>query len=483
MTRRVVGPFNRVEGDLEIKLDIDGGAVRAAFINSPLFRGFEQILVGKDPSDALVYTPRICGICSVSQSMAAATALAGLQGVAIPDNGALVQNLVMAAENAADHLTHFYLFFMPDFARSVYRSERWFEPAETRFKAMSGTAAREVLPARAAFLHLMGILAGRWPHTLGLQPGGTTRAVGASEQARLLATVISLRRFLETTLFADALERIVALDSEAALDAWIEAEAPARGDFRHFLAVSKAIGLDRLGRGTGRYLSYGAYAMNGGYAFGRGVVDAGRPRAFHSAEIAEDHASSWLARPEVPAHPSHGITLPEPDAPGGYTWCKAPRLAGGVVEVGALARQMVDGHPLIVDLVARGDGNARTRIIARMLEIARIVPLMEAWVRAIRPREPFCDHAAMPREGECEGLVEAARGALGHWMQVRDGRIVNYQIVAPTTWNFSPRDENGTPGVCEQALVDAPVREGEIEPVAVQHIVRSFDPCMVCTVH
>jgi hydrogenase large subunit len=68
-------------------------------------------------------------------------------------------------------------------------------------------------------------------------------------------------------------------------------------------------------------------------------------------------------------------------------------------------------------------------------------------------------------------------------MEVRDGRIVNYQIVAPTTWNFSPRDENGVPGVCEQALVDAPVRDGEIEPVAVQHIVRSFDPCMVCTVH
>ena len=64
-------------------------------------------------------------------------------------------------------------------------------------------------------------------------------------------------------------------------------------------------------------------------------------------------------------------------------------------------------------------------------------------MRAIRPREPFCAHAAMPGEGEGAGLVEAARGSLGHWMQVRDGRIVNYQIVAPTTWNFSPRDENG----------------------------------------
>ena len=72
MSRRVVGPFNRVEGDLEVHLDIDGDRVRDAWVVSPLYRGFEQMLHGKDPRDALVYTPRICGICSVSQSVAAA---------------------------------------------------------------------------------------------------------------------------------------------------------------------------------------------------------------------------------------------------------------------------------------------------------------------------------------------------------------------------------------------------------------------------
>jgi hydrogenase large subunit len=80
-------------------------------------------------------------------------------------------------------------------------------------------------------------------------------------------------------------------------------------------------------------------------------------------------------------------------------------------------------------------------------------------------------------------MIEAARGALGHWLVVRQGRIANYQIVAPTSWNFSPRDAAGTPGALEAALVGAPVRPGETTPVAVQHVVRSFDPCMVCTVH
>ena len=80
-------------------------------------------------------------------------------------------------------------------------------------------------------------------------------------------------------------------------------------------------------------------------------------------------------------------------------------------------------------------------------------------------------------------MVESARGALGHWLDVCGGRIRNYQIIAPTTWNFSPRDGADVPGALEQALVGTPVQEGEQTPVAVQHVVRSFDPCMVCTVH
>jgi hydrogenase large subunit len=89
----------------------------------------------------------------------------------------------------------------------------------------------------------------------------------------------------------------------------------------------------------------------------------------------------------------------------------------------------------------------------------------------------------VPDETTGFGLVEAARGSLGHWLTVKRGRIHNYQIVAPTTWNFSPRDAAGNPGALEQALVGAPVMAGEKTPLSVQHIVRSFDPCMVCTVH
>lgn len=102
---------------------------------------------------------------------------------------------------------------------------------------------------------------------------------------------------------------------------------------------------------------------------------------------------------------------------------------------------------------------------------------------ALRPGEPYYRDCQMPDNGSAVGLTEAARGALGHWLKVEQGRIASYQIIAPTTWNFSPRDAQGRPGALERALEGAPVRPGEQNPVSVQHIVRSFDPCMVCTVH
>jgi hydrogenase large subunit len=108
---------------------------------------------------------------------------------------------------------------------------------------------------------------------------------------------------------------------------------------------------------------------------------------------------------------------------------------------------------------------------------------MENWVRALKPGESFCEQWQLPDSVSGIGLVEAARGALGHWLQIERGKIARYQIIAPTTWNFSPRDAAGVPGALEQALVGLPVGESENAPLAVQHVVRSFDPCMVCTVH
>ncbi|PWR24063.1 HupV protein [Zavarzinia compransoris] len=472
----MVGPFNRVEGDLEVHLDVAGGAVRAARVNSPLFRGFERILEGRDPRDALVIVPRICGICSVSQSVAAARALEGLAGAAPPPNGLLAQEIMRAVENIGDHLTHFHVFFMPDFARAAYAGRPWFGQAEAGFKAAAGSAVREAVAARSNLFHVFGIMGGKWPHTLTIQPGGVSRAVDARDKVRLGAIVADFKRFLEGRLYGAPLETVAALAMPGELEAWRD-HGPA-GHFRLFLEIAADLGLDRLGRAYDRFLSYGT-----GLAPAGGIWQAGAAGALDPALIAEDHSHARMAGRERRHHPFDGSTVPDGADEDGYTWCKAPRLAGLPFETGAVARQLVGGQPLIRALAAGEGGTVRTRVVARLVELAAAVLDLGQAIRRLDVRDAWFTDIRLPDSGRAMGLTEAARGALGHWLRVEGGRIAAYQIIAPTTWNFSPRDSDGVPGPLEAALVGAPVADGERTPVAVQHIVRSFDPCMVCTVH
>ncbi len=495
MSRLIIGPFNRVEGDLEVQLDVHDGIVRTARVNAPLYRGFENMLVGRDPVDVLTIVPRICGICSVSQSVAAARALADAAGVVMPPNGLHVTNLMLACENLADHLTHFYVFFMPDFTRACYSQRPWFAQAQSRFAAVgtaapsTGSQARITLAARARWFELMGTLGGKWPHTGSILPGGSSRAVERFESLRMLARLREMRGFLERTLFGCALEEMTALDSLPGLQTW-QARA-AHSDLAFFLDIAADVGLHTMGAGPGRYLSYGAYALaEGGHALAQGVWDGAAQQGLplDAQTITEDTHSAWLADTPLgqPLHPAQGQTVPQSDKPGAYTWNKAPRLAGAVVETGALARQVVDGQPLMRAAVACYGSTVTTRVLGRLIEVARLLPLMEQWLMALAPHEPFHTLWALPEQAQGVGLSEAARGSLGHWLRIERGRIAHYQIIAPTSWNFSPRDVAGTPGALEAALVGIRLDEAQGDArnsVVVQHIVRSFDPCMVCTVH
>jgi len=329
---------------------------------------------------------------------------------------------------------------------------------------------------------VMGYLAGRWPHTLALQPGGSSRPLEEAEKLRLKILLTEFRVFLERTLFGDSLAAVAALDSEAALWAWAESRAK-HADFPHFLRIARNLELQHMGRATDRFMSYGAYADGDTALFPSGLWAQGGAQVLDVSAIREDVTSSWLAGDAALA-PSEGRTEPQPDKKDAYSWCKAPRLAGQVVETGALARQMLAGHPLLHDLVSRHGGSVLARVAARMVELALVLPAMESWLSQIRPGSEFCLPSLELEDARGIGLIEAARGGLGHWLDVRKAKIHNYQIIAPTTWNFSPRDAAGQPGALEQALVGLSAdADSDAAPLSVQHVVRSFDPCMVCTVH
>ena len=455
VSRLILGPFNRVEGDLEVQLDVQDGRVRAARVNAPMYRGFENMLVGREPMDALTIVPRICGICSVSQSVASAMALADAAGVTPPPNGQLAINLMLACENLADHLTHFYVFFMPDFTRPVYAQRDWFAQARKRFAAVSGAegggeGSRALLAARASWFALMGTLGGKWPHSGSVLPGGSSRALEPNEVLRLRAKLREMRQFLERELFGTALEDFAALGTLTALQAW--QTRAAGSDLALFLDITEDAQLNAMGPGPGRYLSYGAYAGAAGagsastsadagasavgiggstrsHAFAQGIwsADTATLSALNTNTITEDPRHAWLADEQGALHPAHGLTQPLLDKPGAYTWNKAPRLNGQVMETGAIARQLVDGQALVRAAVAQHGASVGTRVLARLMEVARLIPLMEQWLSAIEARAPFHTAYTLPAHGEGVGLSEAARGALGHWLRIEHGKLASYQ--------------------------------------------------------
>jgi hydrogenase large subunit len=140
------------------------------------------------------------------------------------------------------------------------------------------------------------------------------------------------------------------------------------------------------------------------------------------------------------------------------------------------------GHPLLAGLVAQKGVSVFTRELARLIRPASLLPAMEIWLGEISENQLLYQPPGEISEGEGWGLTHASRGALGHWLRLEEGRIAHYQIITPTAWNASPRDEQGRRGPLEQALIGTPVPDQD-NLVQVGHVVRSFDPCLVCTVH
>jgi len=479
-------PFTRVEGDLHITVEIADGVVSEARATGTLFRGFETLLRGQEPTDAIVMVPRICGQCGASHSAAAALAIADAASVQAPPNGICCRNIIQAIEAILNNLTHFYLSFAADLAHARYGEEM-----VRRFTPVKGTSFRDGIRARKAFLAMLGLFAGKWPNTLAIQPGGVTKTITHGEIPRARGTLREFREFVEDRMIGGPLEVLLAVDSLADLDAWMGEADHARSDVGRFIETALTHGLDRIGEGPRRFLSAGGYPQpdgtrlfEAGYDDGeRRPADNDEPATPFDAEAVAEHARfSWLEAEPGGRHPFDGSTRPAPDKPEAYTWAKAPRYGGQSAEVGPLARAVVAGLPLARDLLVRCGATVFPRMLLRLREIVLLVREVERWLDQLDPDEPFCVPTPPIEEGMGVGLVAAPRGVLGHWLRVEQGHIRNYQVVTPTGWNLSPRDSDGHPGPLEEALVGTPV-DDPTDAVNVAHIVRSFDPCLFCTVH
>ena len=240
-------------------------------------------------------------------------------------------------------------------------------------------------------------------------------------------------------------------------------------------------------------------------------------------QIQEFVPHSWYTYPDESKglHPWDGITQPkyelgpnakgtrtnieQLDENGKYSWIKAPRWRGHAMEVGPLARYIVGyakGHEEFKEQI---DRSLRTlglpfeaifstlgRTLARALEaqwsaekqryfLDKLIANIKAGDTATANTEKF-DPSTWPKEAKGVGFTEAPRGSLGHWVVIRDGKIENYQCVVPTTWNGSPRDNNGEIGAFEASLMNTKMERPE-EPVEILRTLHSFDPCLACSTH
>ncbi len=492
---RLQVPLNRVGGDLEIQVEVQDGVVTDAWSSGIMYRGFENLLVGRGALDGLVITPRICGICSTAHLLAAARALDMISGVHTPPDAIRLRNLAVMVEKMQSDMRHAFLMFATDFTNPVYRDHSLFEEALRRYQPFRGETVLETVRETKRLIEIIAIIGGQWPHSSYMVPGGVTAAPGMSGLMQCRYLLEHFKKWYERRILGCSIERFAGVQSASELYAWVEEKSSQReSDLGVYIRFSREAGLDRFGCGHSHYISYGSMELPENTAvqgkrganrlapsgFARGLVMSD----FDQELITEHVSHSWFMDSDEPRHPSRGETKPYATGREGkkYSWAKAPRYGGLPAETGPLAEMIISESPLFVDLVEHGGPSVFVRELARLVRSVEIIPVLERWLIETSADASFYTSPPSGIEGRGYGLVQATRGALGHWVSIVDGEIERYQIITPTAWNASPRDDAGIRGPWEEALVGAPVRD-MTNPVELGHVVRSFDACLVCTVH
>ncbi|MDP2841404.1 MAG: nickel-dependent hydrogenase large subunit [Candidatus Methanoperedens sp.] len=513
-------PVSRVEGHMRVLLDVENGIVKEARCSSTLFRGFEKVLINQEPRRAACFTTRICGFCPTSHAMAGAGALDRICGVsdAIPADAILARNIIQGLDFISNHLTHLYLLWLPDLVNPAYKEvisqNLWeeftkrFAPPACRINNVSVPMGRSYAPAlhtrkllQEAILELSGKEIRPIAGGLDIQPSAENIQSLSRKHHEVMQRLSSLLGsgrddWIENTYLA-APGAAVGYLEELCSD---KKDFSQMGDFELIMATGtdvlgrpESLMLDKCGCHDSGFLSFGCFPADDGMVFRQGFLSPGLEySSLDINKITEDSAAAFYT--DDKCHPYEGKTetLPADGISYGskYTWTKAPRYNGAVCEVGSLARLLVAGEPLITGIadMFRKKGlpvaNVYTRIMARIQEMLISGYLLEKWIKELNPHGIYKTQAEKPLFERGFGIWEAPRGALGHWICLKNGLVSNYQIITPTTWNASPG------GVIEKSLVGSPIcamgnRYGIdcSNPVTALHIVRSFDPCNGCAVH
>jgi Ni,Fe-hydrogenase I large subunit len=508
MAKVYIDPLTRIEGHLSIEMDVQNGVVVDAKCRGDMFRGYETILQGRNPVDANQIVMRICGVCPVSHGQASSRCLDDAFKIKPTKNGRLLRNMILGSNTMQSHILHFYHLSALDFIDitailqykgsddGMVRVREWVKneiqvkkgrPDEitaggpflpryegkdfyikdtaTNIDAIAGYV--KALDIRQKAHQMVALFGGRAPHPIALVPGGVTTIPTKDKIKQFKKLLKEINKFVTETYTP------------------------------HVVAVAKAYpDYFKLGK-YDKFMSFGVYDKDEdreNFTFQQGVVDAGKVEKFDSSKIREQVKYARY-KSGSNLHPLKGETIADPDKNGAYTWVKAPRYDERPMEVGPLARMVVsylsgnaqvkkelDGVLKIFNSEVPAAFSVLGRHASRAIESKIIGSEMLNWIDDLEPGANPRNSYTIPDTGEGEGLIEAARGGLGHWIVIRNRVIENYQAVVPTTWYCSPKDDKGGRGPVEQALIGTPVSDNA-NPIEAARVVRSFDPCLACAIH
>lgn len=468
-----IDPVTRIEGHLKAEVVVENDKVVDAKLSGGMYRGFESILRGRAPRDAVQIVQRICGVCPTAHATASSIAIENASNIKIPTNGRITRNLCLGANFLQSHILHFYHLAGQDFIQGPNTAPfvpRYSKPdlrLSSKMNAAGVDQYVEALEVRAVCHEMVAIFGGRMPHVHGISVGGATEIPSKEKLLEYAARFKKVRAFVENKYLP-----IV------------------------YFVGSQYKDLGSFGQGYRNAMCVGGFPTtdeHSHFLFTPGVYMEGKELPFDHQKVTEDVKYSFFSDSTSGQLFVKNTNILDMDKKDAYSFVKSPLFGGKPLEVGPLARMWVCNKPLsdvgkkffsdtfnikVEHFRDIGEDIAFSllgRHIARAEESYHMLSIIEGWLKDVKIGEETFTNPIIPQNCEGVGLAEAPRGSLMHYISIVDSKIQNYQIIPATLWNTAPRNDQGLRGALEEALINVPVPDIK-NPVNVARLIRAFDP-------